>query len=55
MSVWLTLIYEMGVGYGRMGYRGAYGRVMWPWFASGLEGQRNEFYGSAVTLCEMGH
>ena len=37
------------------GSRGAYGRVMWPWFATGLEGQRNEFYGSAVTLCEMGH
>ena len=50
-----TLIYEMGVEHGRMGYRGAYGRVMWPWFATGLEGQRNEFYGSAVTLCEMGH
>lgn len=55
MSVWLTLTYEKGVGHGRMGYRGVYGRVMWTWFASGLEGQRNEFYGSAVTLCEMGH
>ena len=55
MSVWLTLTYEKGVRHGKMGYRGVYGRVMWLWFASGLEGQRNEFYGSAVTLCEMGH
>lgn len=50
-----ALIYEKGVGHGRMDYRGAYGRVMWPWFATGLEGQRNESHGSAVTLCVMGH
>ena len=55
MSVWLTLTYVRGIRHGRMGYRGVYGGVACPWFASGLEGQRNEFYGSAVTLCEMGH
>ena len=40
MSVWLTLTYEKGVRHGRMGYRGAYERVMWPWFATGLEGAK---------------
>lgn len=25
-----------GVGHGRMGYRGVYDRVMWPWFVNGI-------------------